>query len=115
MLCAFFFFMHRAFAWLVSIRSSVNYCAKVSVEYMMGDSSTPFHIESWKPLTAPGVSSDEVVVDNVSQGQKKKKKPRFVDKGAHIEPPDVAANVTQLFRPTSSTSTNKFYRLVLDL
>ncbi|KAF9953256.1 hypothetical protein BGZ72_005580 [Mortierella alpina] len=50
---------------LTSIRSSVNYCAKVSVEYMTGDASTPFHIQSWRSLATPGGSSDEVIVDNL--------------------------------------------------
>ncbi|KAG0215272.1 Cation-independent mannose-6-phosphate receptor CI-MPR [Mortierella sp. GBA30] len=54
-------------------RSSVNYCAKVSVEYMVGDASTPFHALSWKPLSAPEGSSDEVIVDNFETVRRFKK------------------------------------------
>ncbi|KAF9567244.1 hypothetical protein EC968_003478 [Mortierella alpina] len=39
----------------------------------MGDSSTPFHIQSWKPLVAPGGYSDEVVVDNLETVSRFKK------------------------------------------
>jgi hypothetical protein len=52
--------------FLYSIRPNVNYCAKVSVEYMMGDPSTPFHSLSWKPVVGTDKSSEDVLVDNVS-------------------------------------------------
>ncbi|KAG0288548.1 hypothetical protein BGZ97_006734 [Linnemannia gamsii] len=50
---------------LTSIRPNVNYCAKVSVEYMMGDPSTPFHSLSWKPVVGTDKSSEDVLVDNL--------------------------------------------------
>ncbi|KAG0379836.1 hypothetical protein BGX24_011435 [Mortierella sp. AD032] len=50
---------------LTSIRSNVNYCAKVSVEYMMGDPSTPFHTQSWKPVVGTDKTSEDVLVDNL--------------------------------------------------
>ncbi|KAG0265645.1 hypothetical protein BGZ95_003264 [Linnemannia exigua] len=50
---------------LTSIRSNVNYCAKVSVEYMMGDPSTPFHTQSWKPVVGTDMTSEDVLVDNL--------------------------------------------------
>ncbi|KAG0220146.1 hypothetical protein BGX33_007095 [Mortierella sp. NVP41] len=50
---------------LTSIRPNVNYCAKVTVEYMMCDSSTPFHIQSWKPVTGSDKTSEDILVDNL--------------------------------------------------
>ncbi|KAF9123195.1 hypothetical protein BGW39_009202 [Mortierella sp. 14UC] len=50
---------------LTSIQSSVNYCAKVSVEYMMGGPSTPFHTQSWKPVIGADKTSEDVLVDNL--------------------------------------------------
>ncbi|KAG0264801.1 hypothetical protein BG011_006074 [Mortierella polycephala] len=62
---------------LTSIRSTVNYCAKVSVSYMVGDPSTPFHIRSWEPLSMPesstNTSDDEVSVDNLETVRRFKK------------------------------------------
>ncbi|KAF8939398.1 hypothetical protein EDD21DRAFT_383586 [Dissophora ornata] len=58
---------------LTSIGSSVNYCAKVFVEYMLGDASTPFHAPSWKPLTAPEGTSKDVLVDNLETVRRFKK------------------------------------------
>ncbi|KAI1316214.1 hypothetical protein EDD11_010324 [Mortierella claussenii] len=50
---------------LTSIGSNVNYFAKVAVEYMLGDASTPFHALSWKLLCAPEGISSEIIVDNL--------------------------------------------------
>ncbi|KAF9996587.1 hypothetical protein BGZ80_011226 [Entomortierella chlamydospora] len=50
---------------LTSIESNVNYCAKVNVEYMLGDASTPFNAPSWKPLSSPAGTSNQVLVDNL--------------------------------------------------
>ncbi|KAF9103223.1 hypothetical protein BGX29_003641 [Mortierella sp. GBA35] len=50
---------------LTSIRPNVNYCAKVTVEYMMCDPSTPFHIQSWKPVTGSDKTSEDILVDNL--------------------------------------------------
>ncbi|KAF9930698.1 hypothetical protein FBU30_000159 [Linnemannia zychae] len=50
---------------LTSIRPNVNYCAKVSVEYMIGDPSTPFHTQSWKPVIGTNKTSEDVLVDNL--------------------------------------------------
>ncbi|KAF9900129.1 hypothetical protein EC991_007899 [Linnemannia zychae] len=50
---------------LTSIRSNVNYCAKVSVEYMMGDPSTPFHTQSWKHVVGTDKTIEDVLVDNL--------------------------------------------------
>ncbi|KAG0364162.1 hypothetical protein BC939DRAFT_474384 [Gamsiella multidivaricata] len=58
---------------LTSIGSNVNYCAKVSVEYMLGDASTPFHAPSWKSLSAPEGSASRVVVDNLETVRRFKK------------------------------------------
>ncbi|KAF9183265.1 hypothetical protein BGZ51_004154 [Haplosporangium sp. Z 767] len=62
---------------LTSIRSTVNYSAKVSVSYMLGDPSTPFHIRSWEPLSVPESSTntidDEVLVDNLETVRRFKK------------------------------------------
>ncbi|KAF9896872.1 hypothetical protein BX616_006605 [Lobosporangium transversale] len=57
---------------LTSIGSNVNYCAKVSVDYMLGDASTPFHAPSWK-LLAPNGKSNEIVVDNLETVRRFKK------------------------------------------
>ncbi|KAF8942326.1 hypothetical protein BGZ47_006598 [Haplosporangium gracile] len=50
---------------LTSIRSNVNYCAKVSVKYMMGDPSTPFHTQSWKPVVGTDKTIEDIFVDNL--------------------------------------------------
>ncbi|KAF9149995.1 hypothetical protein BG015_008185 [Linnemannia schmuckeri] len=50
---------------LTSIRPNVNYCAKVSVEYMMGDPSTLFHTQSWKPVVGTNKTIEDVLVDNL--------------------------------------------------
>ncbi|KAG0058605.1 hypothetical protein BGZ89_001150 [Linnemannia elongata] len=50
---------------LTSIRPNVNYCAKVSVEYMLGDPSTPFHTQSWKPVVGADKTNEDVLVDNL--------------------------------------------------
>ncbi|KAF9342574.1 hypothetical protein BGX26_007262 [Mortierella sp. AD094] len=58
---------------LTSIGSNVNYCARVNVEYMLGDASTPFHAPSWKPLSAPAGTSNQVLVDNLETVRRFKK------------------------------------------
>ncbi|KAF9436242.1 hypothetical protein BGZ76_004497 [Entomortierella beljakovae] len=58
---------------LTSIGSNVNYCAKVNVEYMLGDASTPFHAQSWKTLPSPAGISNEILVDNLETVRRFKK------------------------------------------
>ncbi|KAF9994542.1 hypothetical protein BGZ65_009821 [Modicella reniformis] len=50
---------------LTSIGSNVNYFAKVSVEYMVGDVSLPFHASPWRYLATPDEASQGVIVDNM--------------------------------------------------
>ncbi|KAG0310648.1 hypothetical protein BGZ99_000232 [Dissophora globulifera] len=58
---------------LTSIRSSVNYCARVYVEYMIGDASTPFHTPTWRQLAVPEGTSKTVLVDNLETVRRFKK------------------------------------------
>ncbi|KAG0223005.1 hypothetical protein B0O80DRAFT_501919 [Mortierella sp. GBAus27b] len=48
---------------LTSIGSNVNYFAKVSVEYMLGNGSSPFQASSWTYLATP--DNQDVIVDNL--------------------------------------------------
>ncbi|KAG0018014.1 hypothetical protein BGZ81_010424 [Podila clonocystis] len=49
---------------LTSIGDNVNYCARVSVEYMAGKPCFPFQQQSWQPLSTTSYSSEDVLVDN---------------------------------------------------
>ncbi|KAG0338440.1 hypothetical protein BG004_007222 [Podila humilis] len=49
---------------LTSIGDSVNYCARVSVEYLTGKPDFPFQQSSWHPLSTSNCTSEDVLVDN---------------------------------------------------
>lgn len=51
--------------FLSSIGDNVNYCARVSVEYMTGKVCFPFQQQSWQSLSTTNYSSEDVLVDNV--------------------------------------------------
>ncbi|KAF9310524.1 hypothetical protein BG003_008443 [Podila horticola] len=49
---------------LTSIGDNVNYCARISVEYMTGKPCFPFQQQSWQPLSTTSYSTEDVLVDN---------------------------------------------------
>ncbi|KAG0332135.1 Cation-independent mannose-6-phosphate receptor CI-MPR [Podila horticola] len=49
---------------LTSIGDNVNYCARISVEYMSGKPCFPFQQQSWQPLSTTSYSTEDVLVDN---------------------------------------------------
>ncbi|KAF9383991.1 hypothetical protein CPC16_008644 [Podila verticillata] len=90
---------------LTSIGDNVNYCARVSVEYMTGKPCFPFQQQSWQPLSTSNYTED-VLVDNFETVNRFKKSllTRLYPTSEGLEDEETWSSTT-LFRRTQSRDT----------